>query len=199
MQTGATTSIVASETATEVGAPRCFARWSSSPLARMKTGTTRRSCLRLPPMSRDHPEATARAGVGSSPRCWRRSRSCSGRSSEWRSAWRPDSSRAPPTRLPAIELIGFPGELFMRALRALVIPLVSVSMVAGVTSLARRSRAKRVAARLLGAYAVTTLVAAAIGLAVVHIIRPGVGVSLDACQTPAASAPASSRDALESI
>ena len=99
----------------------------------------------------------------------------------------------------AIELIGFPGELFMRALRALVIPLVSVSMVAGVTSLARRSRAKRVAARLLGAYAVTTLVAAAIGLAVVHIIRPGVGVSLDACQTPAASAPASSRDALESI
>lgn len=105
----------------------------------------------------------------------------------------------------AIELIGFPGELFMRALRALVIPLVSVSMVAGVASLARRSQhgAKRVAARLLGAYAVTTLVAAAIGLAVVHIIRPGVGVSLDACQTPAASAsapaPASSRDALESI
>ena len=109
----------------------------------------------------------------------------------------------------AIELIGFPGELFMRALRALVIPLVSVSMVAGVTSLARRSQhgAKRVAARLLGAYAVTTLVAAAIGLAVVHIIRPGVGVSLDACQTPAASAPASasepapasSRDALDSI
>ena len=101
----------------------------------------------------------------------------------------------------AIELIGFPGELFMRALRALVIPLVSVSMVAGVASLARRSQhgAKRVAARLLGAYAVTTLVAAAIGLAVVHIIRPGVAVSLDACQTPAASAPASSRDALESI
>jgi solute carrier family 1 (high affinity glutamate transporter) protein 2 len=113
----------------------------------------------------------------------------------------------------AIELIGFPGELFMRALRALVIPLVSVSMVAGVTSLARRSQrgAKRVAARLLGAYAVTTLVAVAIGLAVVHIIRPGVGVSLDACQNPAAPAsasasasasapaPASSRDALDSI
>ena len=50
------------ETATEVGAPRCFARWSSSPLARMKTGTTRRSCTRLPPMSRGHPEATARRG-----------------------------------------------------------------------------------------------------------------------------------------
>ena len=76
----------------------------------------------------------------------------------------------------------------MRALRARD-PLVSVSMVAGVTSLARRSRAKTRRARLLGAYAVTTLVAAAIGLAVVHIIRPGVGVSLDACQTPAASAP----------
>ena len=40
----------------------------------------------------------------------------------------------------AVELIGFPGELFMRLLRALIIPLVAVSMACGVTSLSRRSR-----------------------------------------------------------
>ena len=47
----------------------------------------------------------------------------------------------------AVELIGFPGELFMRLLRALIIPLVAVTMSRGVTSLSARSggSAKRVA------------------------------------------------------
>ena len=81
----------------------------------------------------------------------------------------------------AVELIGFPGELFMRLLRALVIPLVAVSMACGVTSLSRRSRgsARRVAGRLVASYAVTTLVACALGLIIVGIIQPGVGVVID--------------------
>jgi len=81
----------------------------------------------------------------------------------------------------AVELIGFPGELFMRMLRCLVLPLVSVSMVNGVCSLSARSAnsAKRVATRLVGCYIVSTLVACALGLAVVSIVQPGVGVSID--------------------
>ena len=128
----------------------------------------------------------------SSPRCW---------SSEprllwtvvasWRSAWRPDSSRAPPQpdsprdrahRLPR------------RALHARAPRVVSpaLRLHGGRRHRPRaRSRAsrRRSPPRRLRRH---PLVAAAIGLAVVHIIRPGVGVSLDACQTPAASAPASS-------
>ena len=82
-----------------------------------------------------------------------------------------------------VELVAFPGELFMRVLRGLVIPLVSVSMVCGVLSLFDKTNgtnggAKRVAFRLMLAYLVTTLVACAIGLLVVHAVRPGDGVSL---------------------
>ena len=82
-----------------------------------------------------------------------------------------------------VELVAFPGELFMRVLRGLVIPLVSVSMVCGVLSLFDKTNgtnggAKQVAFRLMLAYLVTTLVACAIGLLVVHAVRPGDGVSL---------------------
>ena len=81
----------------------------------------------------------------------------------------------------AVELIGFPGELFMRLLRALIIPLVAVTMSRGVTSLSARSggSAKRVAKRLIASYALTTLVACALGIIVVEIVRPGVGVVVD--------------------
>ena len=96
----------------------------------------------------------------------------------------------------AVELIGFPGELFMRLLRALTLPLVSVSMASGVASLAeragaeerrgggggatRRGRGRRVASRVLACYALTTLCAVALGLLVVALVRPGEGVSLAA-------------------
>ena len=112
----------------------------------------------------------------------------------------------PTTR--AVELIGFPGELFMRLLRALVIPLVSISMVCGVLALFEKtSGARRAAARLIGSYAVTTCVACAIGLVVVHVVRPGEGVSLDGAKCSAVGRkasgdgdvfPTSARNALDS-
>ena len=83
----------------------------------------------------------------------------------------------------AVELLGFPGELFMRLLRALVLPLVSVSMVCGVLALSEKTSAagaRRAVGRLIGSYVLSTLVACFIGLVVVHVVRPGVGVALDA-------------------
>lgn len=83
----------------------------------------------------------------------------------------------------AVELLGFPGELFMRLLRALVLPLVSVSMVCGVLALSEKTSAagaRRAVGRLIGSYVLTTLVACFIGLVVVHVVRPGVGVALNA-------------------
>ena len=98
----------------------------------------------------------------------------------------------------AVELIGFPGELFMRLLRALTLPLVSVSMASGVASLADASaRAGRVASRVLACYALTTLCAVALGLLVVALVRPGEGVSLAAAtceRTPEHRAAAVSGD-----
>ena len=88
----------------------------------------------------------------------------------------------------------------MRLLRALTLPLVSVSMASGVASLAERAgaeerrggasaRAGRVASRVLACYALTTLCAVALGLLVVALVRPGEGVSLAAAtceRTPGA-------------
>ena len=78
----------------------------------------------------------------------------------------------------------------MRLLRALVLPLVSVSMVCGVLALFARTsgfgREAR-AARLVGAYAVTTCVACAIGLVVVRVVRPGAGISVDGAKCGSAA------------
>jgi Na+/H+-dicarboxylate symporter len=98
----------------------------------------------------------------------------------------------------AVELLGFPGELFMRLLRALVLPLVSVSMVCGVLALSEKTSAagaRRAVGRLIGSYVLTTLVACFIGLVVVHVVRPGVGVALDASKCVDSNAASGGADA----
>lgn len=68
----------------------------------------------------------------------------------------------------------FPGELLLRMLRMIILPLVLCSLVSGAASLDTRSLGK------LGGIAVayflgTTLTASGIGVALAFIIRPGVG------------------------
>lgn len=68
----------------------------------------------------------------------------------------------------------FPGEMLLRMLKMIILPLVVCSLVSGAASLDTRSLGK------LGGIAVsyflgTTLIASAIGLALAFIIKPGVG------------------------
>ncbi len=74
--------------------------------------------------------------------------------------------------------LGFIGELFVNALKLLVIPLIFVTVVVGMASLGNLKRVGRVSCQALWYYLVTTCVAVIIGLVLVCIIRPGAGVTL---------------------
>jgi Na+/H+-dicarboxylate symporter len=73
----------------------------------------------------------------------------------------------------AFKLITFAGDLFLRSLKLLVIPLVVTSMVCGVTSLGDIRKAGRLGAWTMIYFLATTLLAVAIGLVLCVTIRPG--------------------------
>ena len=70
------------------------------------------------------------------------------------------------------------GDIFLRALRMIVIPLVFTSIAVGVAGMGDSKALGRIAGKTLGFYALTTVIAAAIGLILVNLIRPGNGVTI---------------------
>lgn len=70
------------------------------------------------------------------------------------------------------------GDLFIRLLKAIIIPLIMASMVAGVVSLGDVRKLGRIGLKTLLYYAATTTLAVLVGLVLVNIISPGVGVEI---------------------
>ncbi len=89
---------------------------------------------------------------------------------------------------PQMQSIAFLGELFLNALRMIVVPIVIFSMIVGVSSLGDIRRVGTVGLKTLLYYFATTAIAVIIGLICVNIIDPGVGVSISSAALPAASA-----------
>src|SRR5690554_2883935 len=69
-------------------------------------------------------------------------------------------------------------ELFLSLLRMIVIPLVFASLVCGVTGMRDFARVRRIGARAAAWYITTSLLAILLGLALVNIFQPGVGLDL---------------------
>ena len=67
---------------------------------------------------------------------------------------------------------GFPGELFLRMLKFIILPLIASSMITGVAGLCT-SKAGKIAARALIYYFLTTISAVILGLVLVSTIKPG--------------------------
>jgi len=80
-----------------------------------------------------------------------------------------------PHRYTAITLIGFPGEILLRALKMLILPLITFSLIVGLTSLDNQVSG-RIGIRAVTYYMSTTVLAAMLGLALVVLIQPGVGM-----------------------
>lgn len=78
----------------------------------------------------------------------------------------------------ATSAIAFIGELFVRLIRMLVVPIVFISIASGVTALADPRKLGSVGARTVGLFAATTFFAVSIGMAVGLLLEPGKGAAL---------------------
>ena len=76
--------------------------------------------------------------------------------------------------------IAWIGELFIRLIRMVVVPLVFVTLVSGLISMGDPSKLGSLGVRTLALYLMTTLIAISIGLSLAAILQPGVGVDLSA-------------------
>lgn len=82
-------------------------------------------------------------------------------------------------------LITLLGEIFLNMLKAVVVPLIVCSMIAGVSALGDVRKISGVFGFTFGYYIMTTLIAVTIGLIMVTTVDPGLGM-----ETAGASAPA---------
>lgn len=82
------------------------------------------------------------------------------------------------------------GQIFVRSLKLLVVPLVFVSLVCGVSSLGNNSRMGAVASKTIALYVATTAIAITLAISVAVVVQPGVGIDLaNATQFVAKDAP----------
>lgn len=71
-----------------------------------------------------------------------------------------------------VELLGFPGEVFLRMLKMLILPLIVFSLLAGLGSLETKV-AGSLGWKTVVYYTCTTFLAVVLGLLLVNIIKPG--------------------------
>ncbi len=99
----------------------------------------------------------------------------------------------------ATDAIAFVGELFVRLIRMLVVPIVFISIASGVTALADPRKLGSVGARTVGLFAATTFCAVSIGMIVGLLLEPGQGAALGTAAPHALGEPKSLHDQLVGI
>lgn len=70
------------------------------------------------------------------------------------------------------------GDVFVAALKMLVVPVILSSLVVGVTSIGDIAKIGRLGGRATAYYIATTAIAITIGLVLVNVVQPGVGADL---------------------
>ena len=76
------------------------------------------------------------------------------------------------------ESISWMGDLFVRLIRMIVVPLVFVTLVAGVVAMGDPAKLGSLGVKTLAMYLGTTLAAISIGLFLATVLRPGTGIDL---------------------
>ncbi|HSJ78954.1 MAG TPA: dicarboxylate/amino acid:cation symporter [Erythrobacter sp.] len=85
---------------------------------------------------------------------------------------------------PAAAQLQWIGDLFIRMIRMLIVPLVFVTLVSGVASMAAPAKLGSIGVRAMALYLATTFVAILFGLAGALILQPGRGITLVSTATP---------------
>lgn len=75
--------------------------------------------------------------------------------------------------VPVVSVYGFIGDLFLNALKMLIVPLIASSIIMGMASMGQEA-VGRLSLRTLVYYVTTSLIAILTGLAFVNLVRPGV-------------------------
>ncbi|CAI5440623.1 unnamed protein product [Caenorhabditis angaria] len=92
----------------------------------------------------------------------------------------------------AVRYLGFPGEIFMNMLKAMVLPLIAASIISGLAQLDGKTSGK-LGSRAVLYYVITTSHAVILGILVVTIIHPGdptIKANLGTTDTKIANVPA---------
>ncbi|MEJ2658570.1 MAG: cation:dicarboxylase symporter family transporter, partial [Desulfobacterales bacterium] len=82
------------------------------------------------------------------------------------------------------EKISVLGDIFIRALRMVIVPLIVSSIISGVTSIGSAESFGRLSLKTFSYYVLTSLLAILTGLILVNLIHPGVGAQLGLQQVP---------------
>jgi Na+/H+-dicarboxylate symporter len=107
--------------------------------------------------------------------------------------------------VPLFEIFGFAGQLFLRALRMLVVPLIAAAIITGVAGLGAERAFARLGTKTMTYFLATGLVATLIGLGLVNWVQPGLengqpvqlGLTADPSAVQAAVGERGARDVVE--
>jgi proton glutamate symport protein len=80
---------------------------------------------------------------------------------------------------PAVSYISWLGDLFLRALKMIIIPLILSSLISGITSIGSGSNLGRLGLKTFAYYITTSLLAIVTGLFFVNVFKPGIGADLN--------------------
>ena len=80
--------------------------------------------------------------------------------------------------------ISFLGDIFLRLLKMIIIPLIIASIISGVTSVGSAKKLGKLGAKTFIYYISTSLLAIITGLILVNIVQPGVGADLGLEEAP---------------
>ena len=99
----------------------------------------------------------------------------------------------------ATPYVQFIGDLFVRAIRMLVAPIVLVTIASGITTLADPKRLGSLGGRTVGMFALTTAIAVSVGMLVAVLLQPGLNAPLGTAAAHALGKPVTPYEQLINI
>ncbi|MGQ7870339.1 dicarboxylate/amino acid:cation symporter [Sunxiuqinia sp. sy24] len=80
---------------------------------------------------------------------------------------------------PQVNAVSWMGDLFLRSLKMLIIPLILSSLISGITNIGTGKNLGRLGLKTIGYYVLTSLLAIVTGLFFVNLFKPGIGADLN--------------------